>query len=101
MIEPDYISREEFLESEIAKLGYHTQTRQDCLNADPDDFITDALCEGELTSELRKQVLWVMPCYEEVIDWDFQIGSAEDHSYAGTLAMLIDEANIQSKRPGS
>lgn len=98
--DPDYVSRETFLASEIEKLGCYTQTRQDCLNADPDDFITDALCEGELTPELRTQLLWVMATYSDKIDWDFQVGFAVDHGYAGTLAMIMDEANVQSKRPG-
>ncbi len=91
-IEPDNISREQFLESEIAKLGYHTQTRQACLDADPDDFITDALCEGELTPELRKQLLWVLRTYSDKIDWDFQVGFAVDHGYMPLLADLMHEA---------
>lgn len=70
--EPDNISRDQFLESEIAKLGYPIQTRQDCLNADPDNFITDALSEGELSQELRTQVSWVMAMYTDVIDRPFQ-----------------------------
>ena len=96
MQEPDYISREEFLTSEIAKLGYHTQTRQDCRDADPDDFITDSLGEGELTPELRKQVLWVVSCYGDAIDWDFQVGFAVDHGYAKVLAELMHEAQEPS-----
>ena len=92
MQEPDYISREEFLTSEIAKLGYHTQTRQDCRNADPDDFITDALGEGKLTPELRNQILWVLTTYQDVIDWNFQGELATNHGYAKVLAELMHEA---------
>ncbi len=98
-IEPDNISREQFLESEIAKLGYHTQVRQACLDADPDDFITDALSEGELTPELRKQLLWVMVTYADVIDWPYQGEFAVDHGYASPLAMLMDEAHVANGRP--
>ena len=89
-IEPDYISREEFLESEIAKLEYHTQTSQGCRNADPDDFITDALSEGELTPELRRQVLWVVATYQDIIDWNLQAGFATDRGYASVLADLCE-----------
>ena len=92
--EPDYISREDFLFSEIAKLGYHTQTRQDCLYADPDDFIQDALSEGELTPELHKQLLWVMATYADVIDWPYQGEFAQQHGYAGTLASIRGEAGV-------
>lgn len=70
--EPHNISREEFLQSQLANLGYHTQTSQACLDADPDNFITDALSEGELTPELRKQLLWVLRTYNDVIDWPYQ-----------------------------
>ncbi len=87
--EPDYISREAFLFSEIAKLDYHTQTRQDCLYADPDDFIQDALSEGELTPKLIKQLLWVMATYTDVIDWPYQDEFAQQHGYTGVLSELM------------
>ena len=90
--DPDHISRETFLASDIEKLGYYTQTQQNCLNADPDDFITDALCEGELTPELRTQLLWVMATYSDKIDWPYQVEFAEQHGYTGVLSGLMREA---------
>ena len=98
--EPEYISREEFLASEITKLGYHSQTRRNCLNADPDDFVTDALSEGELKPELREQILWVIAIYQDVIDWPYQGEFAERLGYAGVLSRLRDEAFPAGERSG-